>query len=310
MPETGSVLVAGHNPLGAFFRAAQVEPSAAGAGPTALVCDDEAVDIVDADEACEESDEDEFERWALFRGINILKSSLMGAAPLGTPLGPLHLFWKFTGGATAVITVNVQRGCPSEWLQARVWRVPSLFPHAAPWLLLARSSGTHSERRRVWAAARRSSRRLHARMGCASASGGRQVGRRTGGLGWSCRVVCFSWKSVRRRQGRLAGEECAAAVQRAQARWCVTDAAMEGGDGLLVRCTATMRRLAIRETDEVRPRPFSTRCSERPMDPTAARNVISTKRHNQPRKDTTRYECAVQLRSYYKERRYQDGHVS
>jgi hypothetical protein len=138
MPATGSVLEAGHSPLGAFFRAAQVAPSAAGGAPGPLVCEDEAVETVDVDEAWDESDEDELERCALFRGMNILKSSLTGAAPLGTPLGPLHLFWKLTGGATAVMTVGVQRGCPGGWVQARVWRVPLRLAHATPWLLLAR----------------------------------------------------------------------------------------------------------------------------------------------------------------------------
>lgn len=104
MPDTGSVLDAGHSPLGAFLRAAaQVEPSAAGEGAVPFGCD-EAVEMVDEDEACEESDDDELERWALLRGMNILKSSVaMEGAPLGTPLVPLHLDWKFGGGATAVI---------------------------------------------------------------------------------------------------------------------------------------------------------------------------------------------------------------
>ena len=100
----GSVLVAGHSPLGAFLRAAQFEPSAAGAGPPPFGCDEEAADRVDVDEACDESDEDEFERCALFRGMYILKSSLPG--PLGAPTPLLHLFWN-TGWATAVITVKV-----------------------------------------------------------------------------------------------------------------------------------------------------------------------------------------------------------
>ena len=105
MPETGSVLVAGHSPLGAFLRAAQVEPSVAGAEPTPFGCDDED-DIVEALEACDDSEEELLERWALLRGMSILKSSvLIGAAPFGTTtaLDPLHRFWKFGGGATAVI---------------------------------------------------------------------------------------------------------------------------------------------------------------------------------------------------------------
>lgn len=72
MPTTGSVLVAGHSPLGAFFRAAQVEPSAGGAAPTPFVCDDEAVEMVVVEDAWDESDEDELERCALFRGMYIL----------------------------------------------------------------------------------------------------------------------------------------------------------------------------------------------------------------------------------------------
>lgn len=93
MPDTGSVLDAGHSPLGAFFRAAHVEDaSPAGAGPTPFGCDD-ADDIVEVEDACDDSEDDELERWALLRGMNILKSSvLMGVAPLGTPLEPLHLF--------------------------------------------------------------------------------------------------------------------------------------------------------------------------------------------------------------------------
>jgi hypothetical protein len=90
MPETGSVLVVGHSPLGAFLRAAQVDPSAAGAGTTPFDCDD-AADAVELDDACEERDDDELERCAGFRGINMRNSSVvMGVGPLETPLDPLH----------------------------------------------------------------------------------------------------------------------------------------------------------------------------------------------------------------------------
>jgi hypothetical protein len=85
IPETGSVLDAGHSPRGAFFRA-QVGPSPAGEGVTPFVCEG-AGDIVAAD-AVDASEEDEFERCTVLRGMNILKSSPL--APLGTPLGPLH----------------------------------------------------------------------------------------------------------------------------------------------------------------------------------------------------------------------------
>jgi hypothetical protein len=91
IPDTGSVLVAGHSPLGAFFRA-HVDPSPAGAGPTPLDCDDVA-DTVDVEDACDERDDDELERCAVFRGMNMRNSSVvMEVGPLGTPLDPLHLF--------------------------------------------------------------------------------------------------------------------------------------------------------------------------------------------------------------------------
>ena len=128
MPTTGSVLVAGHNPLGAFFRAAQVEASAGGAAATPLVCEDEADEMVEVDEAWDDSDEDELERCALFRGMYILKSSL--AAPLGWLL---HL-WN-TGWATAVITVKVRRSLPEQNDAGAGEDVPSPFLHASPWLL-------------------------------------------------------------------------------------------------------------------------------------------------------------------------------
>lgn len=60
-------------------------------------CADDA-DMVDVVEACEDSEEDEFVLWALFLGMNM--------APFAPP-SALHacrfMFWKFTGGATAVI---------------------------------------------------------------------------------------------------------------------------------------------------------------------------------------------------------------
>ena len=70
MPETGSVLDAGHSPRGPFFRAAQLDASPAGAGPTPFVCDEDD-DIVGADEAVEASDDEELARWMLLRGMNI-----------------------------------------------------------------------------------------------------------------------------------------------------------------------------------------------------------------------------------------------
>lgn len=69
------------------------------AGVTPFGCDEDA-DIVDVLEACDDSDEEEFWRWTLFRGMN------MAPPPFCTP-SALHacrlMFWKLTGGATAVI---------------------------------------------------------------------------------------------------------------------------------------------------------------------------------------------------------------
>lgn len=62
VPDTGSVLVVGHNPLGAFvLRAAQVEASVPLVGATLLDCEEEA-EIVEVLEACDDSEEDEFWR--------------------------------------------------------------------------------------------------------------------------------------------------------------------------------------------------------------------------------------------------------
>lgn len=135
MPETGSVLVVGHSPLGAFFRAAHVDPSPAGADPTLLDCEDVA-DAVEVEDACEDSDDDELERCAVFRGMYMRNSSVvMGVAPLGTPLDPLHLFWKFGGGATAVIDGE----CAVRLLGAGAWvgvyGLPSLFSAHLCWSL-------------------------------------------------------------------------------------------------------------------------------------------------------------------------------
>lgn len=100
IPDTGSVFVAGHNPLGAlFFLAAQAAASLPFEDARPLGCEEDA-EMVEVLEACDESEEAEFVRWTLFRGINI------APPPLGT-LSAVHacrfMFWKFTGGATAVI---------------------------------------------------------------------------------------------------------------------------------------------------------------------------------------------------------------
>lgn len=70
IPETGSVLDAGHSPRGDFFRAAHVDASPdEDVAPRVLGW--EAAETVEVDEALELRDEDEFERWTLLRGMNI-----------------------------------------------------------------------------------------------------------------------------------------------------------------------------------------------------------------------------------------------
>lgn len=119
-PEIGSTLVAGHSPFGAFvLRAAQADASVPVAGATPFGCEEEA-DMVEVVEACDDNDEDELVRWALLRGINT------APPPLGTP-SALHacrlMFWKLTGGATAVIGEEVN-GTGREVDSTS----PSLFP--------------------------------------------------------------------------------------------------------------------------------------------------------------------------------------
>jgi hypothetical protein len=71
----GSVLVAGHSPLGALVLRAAHAGSVPFAGATPFGCE-EAADMVEVVDACDDSDELEFDRWALLRGIK---------APLGVP---------------------------------------------------------------------------------------------------------------------------------------------------------------------------------------------------------------------------------
>jgi hypothetical protein len=82
IPAIGSVLVAGHNPLGAFvFRAAHAA-SLPFAGATPFGWEEtEAAEMVELVEACDESDELELVRCALLRGIK---------PPLGAPPSALH----------------------------------------------------------------------------------------------------------------------------------------------------------------------------------------------------------------------------
>lgn len=209
MPEMGSVFDAGHSPLGAFFRAAHVEPSPAGADPTPFACcgDDDDVEMVELLDACEERDEDELERWALLRGMNILKSSvLMGGAPLGTPLAPVHpcreMFWKFGGGATAVIDSSVRRRAASTLF----WGVAGsavTFPRTHP-VFLALSAATAF----TTPIYRRRQQQPRAAHSCTHAARGGATGeqaQRGGGSGANravvvCRVLVVSVRATSRQR--------------------------------------------------------------------------------------------------------------
>ena len=160
----------------------------------ALVCEDEAVETVVVDEACDDSDEDELERCALFRGMNILKSSL--AAPLGWLL---HR-WN-TGWATAVITVKVRRLLPEQTDAGAGVGEPSPSLHTSPRLLCGGCSLSLSHERSAGGHPQHDSRRQNG--GGDSGNGTVRVCSGTHGLceglwgrdRWCAllgRVVCFS----------------------------------------------------------------------------------------------------------------------
>lgn len=115
IPAMGSVLVAGHSPFGALvLRAAQfasLPVPFVGAAP--FNCDD--ADIVDVLEACEDSEDEEFCRCALFLGIKT-------PPPLGaSALHDCRLMVLYeTGAWTAVMTTAVVR---RKWAWFRVSRL-------------------------------------------------------------------------------------------------------------------------------------------------------------------------------------------
>lgn len=111
MPAMGSDLEGVHIPRAVRFRDAQSPPPfAVPLTPFTFGAVDavDTVDVLDVEEldASEFSDDEEFERVAVLRGISILSTSaLMLETPFAALLGPLHrfVFDKFMGGATAVI---------------------------------------------------------------------------------------------------------------------------------------------------------------------------------------------------------------
>jgi hypothetical protein len=97
IPAMGSVLDAGHSPLGALVLRAAHAASVPLVGTVPFDCV-EAAESVEVVDACDDSEELEFVRCALLRGMN---------PPLGAPPSALHgcrlMFWNCTGPATAVI---------------------------------------------------------------------------------------------------------------------------------------------------------------------------------------------------------------
>lgn len=192
MPETGSVLEAGHSPFGGFaLRAAQVDASEAG---TPFGCGVGAA-MVEVVEACEERDEDEFVRWTLLRGMNM--------APLG-PASALHacrlMFWKFTGGATAVIGVGVRGRAASVEMgllpsPVSHTRTPRVFP---AWQRKDSNNETArnaSKQATAAAAATTTSSCTHASRADAAVKTVqwvKKIGGRGGGFAHSLSVVCCS----------------------------------------------------------------------------------------------------------------------
>lgn len=99
-PAMGSVLVAGHNPLGALALRAAHAASLTLGGAAPFCCVD-AAEMVDVVEACDDRLEEEPVRWTLFRGMNMEPPPLVAPSALHACL--LSVFWYCTGGATAVI---------------------------------------------------------------------------------------------------------------------------------------------------------------------------------------------------------------
>ena len=127
MPAIGSDLDGCHIPRVVRFRAPQ-SPFTAPLTPFVLGAVDcaETVDVLEVEEASEFSDDEEFERCAVLRGMSILSTSaLMALTPFGAPLGLLHpdlLFARFMGGATAVIEEwKEQSVCCWQVLLMRMW---------------------------------------------------------------------------------------------------------------------------------------------------------------------------------------------
>lgn len=174
--------------------------------------------------------------------MKILKSSeVMGAAaPLGTPLDPLHR-WKFGGGATAVITVGAQRGCPERGVQARVQACGGVeVAFAGVWcrgcrsrcmqrnpvaVVRCSSGGCRSATARSGRQQRRTQRRVYTHMSCARACRASCGWQRAPWSGCRVRRVLLVRKARATSGRRTAGEGGEGAAGRGR------DSATEAEDG-------------------------------------------------------------------------------
>lgn len=106
--EMGSVLVAGHNPLGAFVLRAAQAASVPLAGATPLDWAEDAAEMVEVDEACEESEEDELVRCALETGRSERVMEMM-SSKTNLPLPRHENDTAVVGAALSAPCLPVQR---------------------------------------------------------------------------------------------------------------------------------------------------------------------------------------------------------
>jgi hypothetical protein len=112
-PDISSGLDAGQRLRVGFFLVVQSEPEKVDEAPFSWLWLE--LVMVEAVEACEESDDDELERCALFRGMNMWPTSSepIELNPFGVPLPVFHpvrdMGWRFGGGATAVMSCYALR---------------------------------------------------------------------------------------------------------------------------------------------------------------------------------------------------------
>lgn len=107
IPDIGSALEAGQRLLAGRFFVLHSAPLAPDA-PLTLAEDAEIVDVDELEDACDEREDDEFDRFTVLRGRTFFEYSFEGMPLDVAPLAPLHpdrdeMGWKLGGGATAAM---------------------------------------------------------------------------------------------------------------------------------------------------------------------------------------------------------------